>query len=70
MFYTLIELSKVVEKLEEAMGDFSVSFRFRNVGDDFEWAFTGVYGPNVDREKRLMWEELAGFYSWWNLHGW
>ena len=70
MFYILIELSKVVEKFEEAVGDFSVSCRFRNVGDDFEWAFTSVYGPNADREKRLMWEELAGFCSWWNLHGW
>ena len=37
------------------------------MGDNFEWAFTGVYGPNVDREKRLTWEELAGLYSWWNL---
>ena len=58
---------RLVEKLEEAVGDFSVSCRFRNVRDNFEWAFTGVYGPNVDREKRLMWEELAGLYSWWNL---
>ena len=49
------------------MGDFSVSCKFRNVGDNFEWAFPGVYGPNVGREKRLMWEELAGLYSWWNL---
>ena len=58
---------RVVEKLEEAVGDFLVSCRFRNVGDNFEWAFTGVYGPNVDREKRLMWEELAGLYIWWKL---
>ena len=70
MFYTLIKLSKVAEKLEEAMSDFSVSCRFRNVGHDFEWAFIVVYGSNVDREKRLIWEELTGFYSWWNLHGW
>ena len=56
-----------MEKLDEAVGDFSVSCRFRNVGDNFEWAFSGVYGPNVDREKRLMWEELAGLYSWWNF---
>ena len=46
---------------------FKKSCRFRNVGDNFEWAFSGVYGPNVDREKRLMWEELAGLFSWWNL---
>ena len=44
--------------LEEAVGDFLVSCRFRNVGDNFEWAFIGVYGPNVYRDKRLMWEEV------------
>ena len=36
------------------------------MGDNFEWAFAGVYGPNVDREKRVMWE-LADLYGWWNL---
>lgn len=36
-------------------------------GDNFEWAFSGVYGPNVDRERSSMWEELLGLYSWWNL---
>ena len=42
---------------------FKKSCRFRNVGDNFEWAFSSVYGPNVDREKRLMWEELMGLFS-------
>ena len=37
---------------------FKKSCRFRNVGDNFEWAFIGVYGPNVYRDKRLMWEEV------------
>ena len=59
--------SGVVENLEEAMGHHSVSCRFKNVGDNFEWAFTGVYGPNVDRERRLLWEEMSGLHSWWNV---
>jgi hypothetical protein len=25
-----------------------------------EWAFAGVYGPNRDAARRMMWEELAG----------
>ena len=29
---------RVVEKLAEVVGQFSVSCRFRNVGDNFEWA--------------------------------
>ena len=59
--------SRVVEKVEEAVGHFSVSCEFKNVGDHFEWAFTGVYGPNLNKRCRLMWEELIGLISWWDL---
>ena len=31
-----------IVKMEEAVGQFSVSCGFRNVGDYFEWNFTGV----------------------------
>ena len=55
--------SQVVEKVEEAVGHFSVSCKFKNVGDQFEWAFTGVYGPNLNNRRRLMWEELTGLIS-------
>ena len=50
--------SRVVEKVEETVGHFSVSCKFKNVGDHFEWAFIGVYGPNLNKRRRLMWEEL------------
>ena len=59
--------SQVVEKVGEAVGHFSVSCKFKNVGDQFEWAFTGVYGPNLNSRHRLMWEELTGLISWWDL---
>ena len=58
---------RVVEKVEEAVGHFSVSCKFKNVGDQFEWAFTGIYGPNLNKRRRLMWEELTGLISWWDL---
>ena len=29
---------RVVEKVEEAVGYFSVSCKFKNAGDQFEWA--------------------------------
>ena len=45
------------------MGHFSVSCKFKNVGDQFEWAFTSVYGPNLNKRRRLMWEELTGLIS-------
>ena len=58
---------RVVEKIEEAVGHFSISCRFKNVSDQFEWAFTGIYGPNLNRKRQFMWEELAGLINWWNL---
>ena len=58
---------RVVEKIDEAVGHFSVSCRFRNVVDNQEWAFSGVYGPHTVRERLLMWEELGGLASWWDI---
>ncbi|XP_065630572.1 uncharacterized protein LOC136067974 [Quercus suber] len=59
--------NRIVEKLEEAVGHFSVSCRFKNVVDQFVWAFSGVYGPNCDRDRCLLWEELLGVCSWWEV---
>ncbi len=42
--------NRVVEKVEEAVGMFSISWKFRNVSSGFEWAFSGVYGPNRSPE--------------------
>jgi hypothetical protein len=58
---------RVVEKLDDAVGYFSVSCKFRNIEDQKVWMFTGVYGPNGDRDRRLMWNELAGIRSWWDV---
>jgi hypothetical protein len=35
--------------------------------DQRDWAFSGVYGPNINRERLTMWEELAGVASWWGV---
>ena len=40
---------RVVEKLDVAMGHFSISCKFRNVLDHKEWAYSGVYGPNTGK---------------------
>ena len=58
---------RMVEKIDEAVGSFSVSCKFKNVVDHFVWAFTSVYGPNSDCDRQLLWEELAGIHSWWNV---
>ena len=53
--------------MEIAVGYFFVSCKFKNVGDQFEWVFTGVYGPNLNKRRRKMWEELTGLIYWWDL---
>uniref|UniRef100_A0A2N9EI09 Reverse transcriptase domain-containing protein n=1 Tax=Fagus sylvatica TaxID=28930 RepID=A0A2N9EI09_FAGSY len=63
----LMWAKRCVEKLEDAFGIYSVSCKFKNVADQKVWMYTGVYGPNADRERSLMWDELAGIRSWWGL---
>uniref|UniRef100_A0A2N9FU80 Reverse transcriptase domain-containing protein n=1 Tax=Fagus sylvatica TaxID=28930 RepID=A0A2N9FU80_FAGSY len=59
--------SRVVEKIEGAVGYFSVSCKFKNVETHQVCMFTGVYGPNINSDRRLMWDELAGIRSWWDV---
>ncbi len=56
---------RVFENVDEAVGHFSVSCKFRLVVDSQEWIFFCVYGPQNNGERLLMWEELAGINSWW-----
>jgi exonuclease III len=58
---------RCVEKLKDAVGIYSVSCKFKNVADQKVWMYTGVYGPNADRERSLMWDELTGIRNWWGL---
>ena len=58
---------RTVEKIDEVMGQFYVSCKFKNIEDQFEWAFTSIYGPNSNLDQRLLWEELVGIRSWWSV---
>jgi exonuclease III len=49
---------RVVEKVEW-VGCFTVACSFRSICDDFTWAFAGVYGPNRDNDRLMLWEELS-----------
>jgi exonuclease III len=61
----LIMWDKRVHEVQDCVkGQFSISCRFKNVQDQFEWAFLGVYGPNVDADRFILWDELAGVRSW------
>ncbi|KAG6660373.1 hypothetical protein CIPAW_03G101600 [Carya illinoinensis] len=54
---------RVMEKMEE----YIVACSFKMVEDNFMWAFTGIYGPNVDNIIKQLWDEIAGLHTWWDL---
>lgn len=56
-----------VECIDEAIGTFSLSSKFKSVLDQFVWAFSGVYGPNDNSERFLLWEELSGISHLWDI---
>ena len=56
---------RLVEKIEDVVGLYFVFYKFKNVANQKVWIYTGVYGPNVDRERSLMWDELARIRNWW-----
>nr|XP_023884749.1 uncharacterized protein LOC111996948 [Quercus suber] len=57
---------RVVEKIDVLVGQFSVSVLFRGVVDGFEWVCTGIYGPNADPHRTVLWEELSWVHTHWN----
>lgn len=52
--------SRVVEKVKECVGEYTVACSFRNVENQFTWAFASVYGPNCDCDRSFLWDELVG----------
>ena len=76
----LMRDSRVVEKVEEAMGHFSVSCKFKNVGEQFGWAFTvlpwslgGDFNIICFPSERLgaasFSRAMYGFFDFVSLHG-
>lgn len=53
--------------MEEFIGEYIMVCSFKSVEDNFMWVFVGVR-PNVNRNKHLSWEELAGIHSWWDFY--
>lgn len=54
----LIWGSRVVRKVVEVMGHFSV-LQVSECGDQRNWMFSGVYGPQLASDHRLMWDEIG-----------
>ena len=57
----------MVEKVDVCVRAYTLAVSFKNVVDLSIWAFAGVYGPNREKDRRLLWDELASVLSWWNL---
>ena len=51
--------------LEVEKGQFLLSCKFKNCGDDFSWVFTTVYGPSIGPNKDCLWEGLGAIKGMW-----
>ena len=58
--------SRVLQLIGKEEGHFSVSCRFKNYEDNFQWVFTGVYGPIGDGSSVLLWEKLGAIRGLWD----
>ncbi|KAG6663824.1 hypothetical protein CIPAW_02G049700 [Carya illinoinensis] len=58
---------RLVERVEEFIGNYTVACSFKSVADNYLWAFAGVYGANLDKDRSLLWDELVGIHNWWDL---
>ena len=58
---------RMLEKIDVRIGEYSVSCQWRSLEDGFIWTGTGVYGPNLDRERSFCWDELRGVRDRWAL---
>lgn len=58
---------RVVEKIKEFIREYTVACSFKNVAENFLWAFVGVYGSNLDSKRGPLWEEIVGVHNWCEL---
>jgi hypothetical protein len=58
---------RVVEKIENCIGVYTLAIKFTNIEDGSIWAFAWAYGPNHASDRRILWKELVGMMSWWTM---
>jgi hypothetical protein len=63
----IMQDKRVVERIDDCVGEFTLAVTFKNIEDHFTWAFACVYGSDSEKDKRLLWDELVGLLNWWNL---
>jgi exonuclease III len=57
--------TRVVEKIDAEIGQFSVSCYWHGLVDDFDWVCSGVYGPQSEENRQFCWEELSSVRQRW-----
>ena len=58
---------KRIEKTDSVVGSFSVSCCWKGITDGFEWACSGIYGPNSDGLRSSLWGELVDVRQHWSV---
>ena len=58
--------SRVFQLIEEEESRYTISCRFRTFDENFQWVFTGVYGPTDGGSRELFWEELGAIRGLWD----
>ena len=57
--------TRVVQKVDVMVGQFSVSCYWQGLADGFNWVCLGVYGPHTEESRQLCWEELSSVRQCW-----
>lgn len=53
-------------KVEEEVGQFQSLANLKMLAISLN-GLSCVYGPNLNRKHRIVWEELVGLFNWWNV---
>ena len=57
---------RVVDQVDSKVGMYSMSCRWKSLGDGFKWVGTGVYGPNKGDSRSEFWAELSEVRHQWS----
>ena len=56
-----------MELVDSKVGTYAVCIKFKSSKDDFVWGLIGVYGPNDDNLRYVLFDELKLFLSLWDI---
>lgn len=60
--------SRVMEKIDDEFGMYSVPCLFKNLVNGYRWVFTGVHAPVIYHHRGDLWDELLAMMFRWDAH--